>query len=64
MTSDKVDRFLNNRFLISVNRLEKHLDIPIGTINRAQKGVREIPEHHVKKLVNELKDYGFNQKNF
>lgn len=46
--------------LISVYGLECKCDIPEGTVAKAVKGLRGIPEKYHEAVIKELRHYGFN----
>lgn len=50
--------------LISLNALEKKLNIPQSTLSKAVKGHRPIPIGYWYKLSLELRDYGYHIENY
>lgn len=56
--SKQVCDFLKTHELISVNSLEKKLNLPQSTIGQALNGSREIPSKHLYNLIFELVQYG------
>lgn len=50
--------FLKSHPLISVNALEKLLDLPFTSVHQAVSGKRLIPKSHIFKILVELANYG------
>lgn len=59
-TTDDVLKFLANRPLISLNKLEKMAGIPQSTLSKAKNGHMGLPSKHLEKLVAILSFYGLN----
>lgn len=64
--SNALIEFLKTHPLISLNALEKKLNIPQSTLSKAVKGhkSRSIPIGYWYKLSFELKEYGYHIENY
>lgn len=64
--SDALIEFLKTHPLISLNALEKKLNIPQSTLSKAVKGhkSRSIPIGYWYKFSLELRDYGYHIENY
>lgn len=56
----EINEFLNARPLISVNRLEAKLSIPLGTIRVSTN--KQIPNKYIDAIISELSNYGYVNK--
>lgn len=57
----KIIEFLRMHKLISIYGLEKKLSFPEGTIAKAVKGTRGLPNKYHDAIIFELKKYGFTE---
>lgn len=57
-TIDIID-WLRDHPLLSLNAIEKQLDLPQGTLSKALKGSRDLPVKHQSPLAELLKSYGY-----
>lgn len=56
---EKIINFLKERPALSVNQLEKEAGLAQGTLSKAIRGVRNLNQSHIDKLVPVLERYGF-----
>jgi hypothetical protein len=52
--------WLKKHDLINQRALEEKCGLPQGSLYKAVKGVRNLPEHYVPLLFDKLKSYGYN----
>ena len=56
---EKIIEFIKKRPALSVNQLEKEAGFAQGTLSKAIRGVRQLNQSHIEKLIPVLEQYGF-----